>query len=39
MIWTGAAGLAAVVGGSVGYLMLEQHTAPEPVRIHLDDKP
>lgn len=39
MIWTGAAGLAALVGGSVGYLMLSKHTAPEPVSVHLDDKP
>jgi hypothetical protein len=39
MIWTGAAGLAALVGGSVGYLMLSKHTAPEPLSIHLDDKP
>lgn len=39
MIWTGAAGLAAVVGGAVGYLMLDQHTAPEPLPVHLTDKP
>lgn len=39
MIWTGAAGLAALVGGSVGYLMLVQHNAPEPLPVHLDDKP
>lgn len=39
MIWTGAAGLAAIVGGSVGYLMLSKHTAQDPLSIHLDDKP
>lgn len=39
MIWTGAAGVAAVVGGSVGYLMLEKHTAPEPMPVYLDDEP
>lgn len=39
MIWTGAASLAALVGGSVGYLMLTKHTAPEPLPVHLDDKP
>ena len=30
MIWTGAAGLAAIVGGSVGYLMLSKHAAQDP---------
>lgn len=39
MIWTGAAGLAAIVGGAVGYLMLDQHTQPDPISVHLDDKP
>lgn len=39
IIWTGAAGLAALVGGAAGYLMLDKHTAPEPITVNLDDKP
>lgn len=39
MIWSGAAGLAALVGGTAGYLLLEKHAAPEPVSVHLDDNP
>lgn len=39
MIWSGAAGLAALVGGTAGYLLLEKHTAPAPVSVHLDDNP
>lgn len=39
IIWTGAAGLAALVGGAAGYLILDKHTAPEPTTVHLDDRP
>ena len=39
MIWSGAAGLAAVVGGAAGYLLLEKHTEPTPKSVYLDDDP
>lgn len=39
MIWSGAAGLAAVVGGTAGYLLFEKHTAPDPITVRLDDDP
>lgn len=39
IIWSGAASLAVLVGGAAGYLMLDQHTEPQPVSVHLDDKP
>lgn len=39
MVWSGVAGLAAVVAGTTGYLLLDQHGATQPISVQLDDKP
>lgn len=39
MVWSGVAGLAAVVAGATGYLLMDQHGSTQPISVQLDDKP
>lgn len=39
LLWTGAAGLTAIVAGAAGYLYLESADPEEPETVLLDDKP
>lgn len=39
IIWSGAAGIAVIVGGATGWLMLDKHTESPPNPVFLDDKP